>query len=167
MIHHAYDLRYRVYDGSPPLEGLRVLEERTVLWGEWTVTFCVLAASHAIALRTNRKALTEILACAAPDCELPLVASARPGIAEGVCAAAHGLTLDARFWIERNAADRLAHDVDEQLFATYPGGADARVPLTRIGWRCARHEMLVETLHTYPEEGRAVRSESRFRMERP
>jgi hypothetical protein len=36
------------------------------------------------------------------------------------------------------------------------------LPITRIGWRFAEDSLLIETIHTYPEEGRGLRSLTRF-----
>lgn len=49
-----------------------------------------------------------------------------------------------------------------------PGeGAGVRsLPVTRIGWRFANNQLLIETVHTYPEEGLGLRSLTRFTLVR-
>ena len=62
--------------------------------------------------------------------------------------------------------DRLhgAFSSADQLSFKYAVDHGAEEPMTHIGWRAGEATLVVETLHTYPVEGRGVRSESTFRV---
>ena len=67
---------------------------------------------------------------------------------------------------ELDGDDRLhgAFSSADQLTFTYAVDHGAEEPMTHIGWRAGEAALMVETLHTYPLEGRGVRSESTFRV---
>ena len=46
----------------------------------------------------------------------------------------------------------------------YPGGERREAPVTRIGWRIEPASLVVETVHSYPEQEMGVRSRSRFEL---
>jgi hypothetical protein len=52
-----------------------------------------------------------------------------------------------------------------RLEVSFPLPCAGAEPVTRIGWRVGRASLMIETVHSYPEEGRGVRSFSRFDLE--
>jgi uncharacterized protein DUF2617 len=167
VIHSTSTLRYRLLDGPARLEPLRVLQARSAMWRGWSVTFCVLGASHAVCLLKGGRQLFELLACAAPSGAaraLAELAADRPG---EVCVEAHGLICHARltlFPLRKGDALRGDFAAADQLAVAYPTSGEGETPWTRVGWRAEGARLAIETVHTYPEEERGVRSESRFEL---
>jgi hypothetical protein len=131
------------------------------------VTFYVLGTSHAVLVEQDDTALTELLTCAAGDIGgQALEQRAATSDSRIVHTFAH-LRYHCRLSpIELNGADRLRGDFAsaDQLTVNYKAAHGAAEPMTHIGWRIAEAALLVETLHTYPHEGRGIRSESTFRL---
>lgn len=161
------DLRYALIRGSVCLEPLRVLQCRAIPVCGWTVGLFVLGASHAVTLTRGEDALTELLTCL-PDAAPGAAPLFRTGIpATGTLSRALQAHPGCLVEVELN---RFALDGDE-LRGEF--GADCRLtqafpttrlgtPHTRIGWRVTAGGVEVETMHSYPEEGRGVRSRTRF-----
>lgn len=153
-------LRYRLLEGSVSLEPLRILAAHALEWRQWRVTFTILGASHAIRLEKGGLLLTELLACAEPTGSGRVLAQVAefPGTA---CYAAEGLLCRATltpFPLEGD--DRLQGDfaMERQLAVAYPTLPQGETPLTRLGWQATDRRLRVETVHTYPEERRGIRS---------
>ncbi len=167
VIHSAAALRYFLLEGRARLEPLRVFESRQVEWQGRVVTFFVLGTSHAVLIERGDTALTELLTCAAGNLEARVleerVASAGCVIARTI----DNLRYDCRLSpFELDGNDRLhgAFSSAAQLTFTYALDHGPEEPMTHIGWRADEATLVVETLHTYPHEGRGVRSESAFRI---
>jgi hypothetical protein len=145
-----------------------VLQARTVVWHGWRVTFCALGASHATRLQKGDRQIFEVLACAAPSGAARALAELvadRPG---EVCVEAHGLICHARLTLfPLRTGDALRGDfaAADQLAVAYPTPGEGETPWTRVGWRAEGRRLSIETVHTYPEEERGVRSESRFELQ--
>ena len=176
--HCLRDLRYRLTTGLISLRPLRVLAEREMRWRDWRVRFLALGTSHAVVLERGEERLTELLSCAAPlenaNCLCLLEAGA-----EFAALSASAFGLDCRVALEPfslDAGDSLqtVFAADSQMRIAYPssqtqgayaaasGASDELTPVTRIGWRVSPQELFIETVHTYPQEGRGLRSRSRF-----
>ena len=93
-------------------------------------------------------------------------------VASQLCVSAAGLlcqvTLEP-FLLEEGACLRGAFAAERQLVFAYPAPVpgksadglsmtDEPTPMTRLGWRATQGALTIETIHTYPEEGRGVRS---------
>ena len=160
--------RYRLLAGPVDLAPLRVLSSRCVQWRGWRVTFCVLGASHAVCLERGANRLTELLACAPADSAGAPLALRDADAQTALCLRAEGLVCDIQWapFALSEETDRLAESAPEsRLEVAYPASADVPTPYTRIGWRTTPEALCVETVHTYPEEGRGVRSRTVFREE--
>ena len=164
-------LRYSLLTGSVELAPLRVLSSRCIGWKAWSVTFFVLGASHAVCLERGESRLTELLACAigtvGAGASVPVVQEDE-GATTRLCLRAEGLvceTLLMPFALTDSAELSWESDLSHRLEVAYPPHADAVTPYTRIGWRVTADALHVETVHTYPEEGRGVRSKTIFREE--
>jgi hypothetical protein len=158
-------LAYRLIEGPVRLEPLQVLASRTVDWDGWRATFFILGASHAVTLEREGRQLVELLTCVPPIAavepllEAPGALSAERS-AETSDLRAHvrlqpfllrdGAGLSGRFGPQAHLALRFAAS------GTRPS-AD-----TEIGWDLIPGVLCVETVHTYPEEGRGVRTHTRF-----
>jgi hypothetical protein len=165
MQQSAAQLHYRLLAGETDLRPLRILASRELAWGAWTARICVLGASHAVELRRGGECLAELLTCAPPSATtastLADLAADAPGSA---CGSAHGLI--CRVAIEPFSlldGDALRTPFDEacRMSVTFPA-EHATAPVTRIGWRVGSEALMIETVHSYPEEGRGVRSLSLF-----
>ena len=158
-------LRYRLLDGIPCLEPLRVLERRAAYWQGWQVHCYILGASHAVCLEREGAYLTEILTCLPPGGSLRALAEAaadRPG---AVCVAAHGLICRACLApFALCEGDALCENFPAagRLEVAYPCATGAPPAFTRLGWYGDGKQLRVETIHTYPEEGRGVRTRTEF-----
>jgi hypothetical protein len=167
VIHSTSTLRYRLLDGPACLEQLRVLQARSALWRDWRVTFCALGASHAVCLRKGEWQIFEVLACAAPSGEARALAGLAADGPGEVCVEAHGLICHARltlFALREGDALRGDFAAADQLVVAYPTSEKGETPWTRVAWRAEGRRLSIETVHTYPEEERGVRSESRFEL---
>jgi hypothetical protein len=164
----ASSLVYRIYAVRPPLKPLRVIDERAIAWVDCRVTFYVLGASHAVCIDGPGTHVTELLACLPPPDSVPLLAEAPIAglFAERqICAAVPGLVCRTTLNILPSDTGGLLdgdYSREERLEAAFPSPAGEETPWTRIGWRASENVLRVETVHTYPEDRRAVRSNSLF-----
>ena len=161
-------LRYSLLTDAVELAPLRVLATRCVGWQAWSVTFCVLGASHAVCLERGESRLTELLACVlGAGASVPVVPE------EGeesttLCLRAEGLVCETTltpFALSGDAELSAAIALDNRMEVAYPPHLHSATPYTRIGWHATADTLHVETVHTYPEEGRGVRSRTVFREE--
>ncbi len=165
--HSVATLRYFLLEGRPRLAPLRVLDSRRVPWGRRAVTFCALGTSHAVLVERDGAALTELLTCAAGDLQARVIRQMAAGSNWSLSCTVDGLRCDCRLSrFDLAGKERLRGgyaDTDRLVFGYgVEGGSDE--PMTHIGWRTGDRTLSVETLHTYPHEGRGVRSESVFRI---
>lgn len=161
-------LRYALLTGPVELAPLRVLATRCLEWRGWKVTFCVLGASHAVCLEQGKRRLTELLACASgPEAGVPVVGSdGRQTTSLSMCS--EGVVCDVvltPFLLTADAGELQESDPAQRLEIAYPPAHDMATPYTRLGWRVANETLIIETVHTYPEEGRGIRSRTVLREE--
>ncbi len=144
-----------------------MFDSRQVEWRGRVVTFCALGTSHAVLLERGDTALTELLTCAAGNLEARVLEERAASTGCVIARTIDNLRYDCRLSpFELDGDDRL-HGVFSsaaQLSFTYALDHGEEEPMTHIGWRADETKLLVETLHTYPFEGRGVRSESTFRI---
>lgn len=166
-LHSVATLRYFLLEGRVRLEPLRVFESRRVAWGRRAVTFCALGTSHAVLVEREGAALTELLTCASGDLRARVIRQRAASADWSMSCAAGGLRYDCRLSrFDLHGGDRLRgvfRDAD-RLVLGYGSEGGFEEPVTHIGWRTDDRSLAVETLHTYPHEGRGVRSESVFRI---
>ncbi len=160
-------LRYFLLDGHARLEPLRVFGSRRVRWGDRVVTLYVLGTSHAVLVEQGDLALTELLTCATGDLDARVLEHRNASSEWSVVRTIDTLQYDCRlslFPLERTDRLRGAFSRADQLAFHYGSKYGTEAPLTRIGWRVDNATLLVETVHTYPQDGCGVRSESRFEV---
>ena len=158
-------LRYALLTGPVDLAPLRVLASRCVPWKAWRVTFFVLGASHAVRLERGDIGITELLACTLGEGASVPVTQEDPDEVTNLCIRSQGLVCEVRltpFLLSAGAELSAESGPDSRLEFAYPPHADTATPYTRIGWRGTAEALHVETVHTYPEEGRGVRSRTVF-----
>ena len=167
MIHSAATLRYFLLEGRARLEPLRVFDSRRVEWRGRVVTFCALGTSHAVLVELGDTALTELLTCAGGDLQARVLehraASSDCVISRTIATLRYACRLSP-FALDGGDRLRGAFSSADQLTFRYGVDHGAEEPMTLIGWRADDATLSVETLHTYPREGRGVRSESTFRV---
>lgn len=167
MIHSAATLRYFLLEGHARLDPLRVFDSRRVEWRGRVVTLCALGTSHAVLVELGDRVLTELLACGVGDLQAEVL---EQRAASSDCFISHttdDLRYDCRLLpFDLAGGDRLrgAFSSAEQLTFKYGVEYGPEEPMTHIGWRTDDTTLMVETLHTYPHEGRGVRSESTFKV---
>jgi len=167
VIHSAATLRYFLLDGRARMEPLRVFDSRRVSWGDRVVTFCVLGTSHAVLVELGDTALTELLTCAAGDLQARVLEQRAANSDCVISRTIDNLRYDCRlspFELDGGNRLRSAFSSADQLTCNYGVDDEAEEPITHIGWRIDGATLVVETLHTYPHEGRGVRTESTFRV---
>jgi hypothetical protein len=91
-------------------------------------------------------------------------AADRPG---DLCVATHGLI--CRTYLAPFAlceGDALCKDFPAagRLEVAYPCAGGTPPAFTRLGWHADGERLRVETVHTYPEEGRGVRTRTEFSL---
>lgn len=157
-------LRYRILDGPVSLEPLQVLQSRCIVWEGWTLSFSVLGASHAVTFAKAGAQFSEVLACASPTGPISATLDL-PG-----CVPSEPLTLLHGVQI-RGVIIPFSLDAGDDLHYPYPPGSRldrpfpvvaGQLPVTRIGWRPDGNTLVVETVHTYPEESVGVRTKTVF-----
>ena len=167
VTHSAATLRYFLLEGRARLEPLRVFDSRQVEWRGRVVTFYALGTSHAVLVELGDTALTELLTCAVGDLQAGVLehraASSDCVISRTIDTLRYACRLSP---FELDGSDRLrgAFSSADQLTFAYGVDHGAEEPMTHIGWRTDDATLSVETLHTYPHEGRGVRSESVFQI---
>jgi hypothetical protein len=162
MHQSAEQLAYRLIAGPADLRPLRILATCGFSWEGWQVTAHVLGASHAVELRRGRARMTELLTCVPPPGALPSLMALSAG-SEGCCEA-RGLRCRvqlAGFDLADGDALLGCFDAAERLDFAFPAG-EAGAAVTRVGWRIDARGLAVETVHSYPEEGRGIRSFTTF-----
>ena len=162
--HSIRSLHYRLIAGEVALEPLHILKTQDVIWHDWHVRFFVLGASHAVQLTRGTTQLTELLTC------LPPAGDSKPLYETSVTQCrqkslnANELRWDIRLWEceTGNNEEQLPVGMGSSMQVEFPAIHSAEKPFTRINWLLHRNTLLVETLHTYPNEGRSVRSRTKL-----
>ncbi len=161
MTYSSSALRYRLIEGPVDLSPLRILKLNSIRWHGWDVTFHILGASHAVIIEDGEVSLTELLTCGPLANTGRIVAEDDGSVETQVCGSVQGLFVKAYLRPRRLAeVNSPLRDIEtpDLLEAAYPGSGGTEVPITRIRWRDLGQTLLVETLHTYPEEGLAIQS---------
>lgn len=158
-------LSYCLLPGPTDLRPLRIIASRELTWGDWRVRIHVLGASHAVEFRRGDACLTELLTCVRPKFATPPLIGLRAEAAGSGCAVTAGLTCSVRlapFCLD--GGDDLAHGFNEacRMDVAFPSADNGPAPVTRVGWRKNGRILVIETVHSYPEENCGVRSESTF-----
>ena len=158
--HSIESLRYRLFLGSVDIAPLRILAFRQISWLDWLVTFTILGASHALKLTRSDETIGELLTCAPPTAEGEPIKERRPpdnGFSASVC----DLQWNWRSVVEPCGQNPvLRSPADESLTTRFPAGLEA---VTMIGWFAGKSGLRVETVHTYPEEARLIRTWTHIR----
>jgi hypothetical protein len=168
MIYRMEDLRYYLFDRETDwVESFQVIEKQHRTWNDREVILCALATSHAVSILLPGRQVTELLSCRG---HLDL----HPSLAEmAACApfewatSIHGLHYRFRLTLhDLRDNDMLLGSFPgpDQITIAYPKQEHLATPVTKIGWRIESRQLHIETLHTYPEDNGAVRSESAFEI---
>ena len=168
MQQSASQLFYRLLDGQADLLPLRILDSREFTWRAWSVCVHILGASHAVVLRRGDNSVTELLTCVHQEPALATLIGLQADEESEGCVAAHGLVCRVRlspFCLDDGDALRSPFPAECCFEVAFPGSSPNAAPITRVGWRQAGPNLMVETLHSYPEENRGVRSVSLFAQE--
>ena len=167
MKHRADELCFLLVRGPADLKRLRIFDSRQIVWRGRRTVFYILGTSHAVSVEgRSRVAVLELLSCAPVAGAHEVLAASRVNNAPySVSTVVDDLRYECEVtpfaldgWTDRFA---LAFPVSDHLRFAYGSPSGESAPLTCVGWR-ANEELIVETVHTYPEEGRGVRSQSRI-----
>lgn len=165
MHHRISTLCYRLLEGPICLEPLRVLALRADVWHDRQIRCYILGASHAVCLERHGAQLTEMLTCLPPQEESRALIERNASVSGEICIEAHGLTCQVHLApFAMQAGEELQGDFppENRMEIAYPAPAGEQTAFTRLGWRANGAQLHVETVHTYPEEGRGIRSWSIF-----
>ncbi len=164
MFHSSFDLRYLLLSGPVSLTRFRVLQSHHLEWREFHLGFYVLAVSHALCIKSGDRQVTEFLSCASADADAGVIAEASVAdLPWEVTKRVLNLEYSCRITSISGTEDDRFHGAFEdrnQMTAAYPILPGYATPFTRIGWGFDHAGITVETIHTYPQENRIVRSES-------
>ncbi len=151
------NLTLHLINGTTALEPLRILDTQCVVWCGWRVTLMVLGTSHALHFQKGTQHWMEILTCIAPKRSENLLLEAQGGATgryeQELCGLLWNITITP---FALTGSDTLEGVFEEPLTAKYPS-TTSQSPLTQIGWQ-VEQALTIETLHTYPEEGKGVRT---------
>ena len=167
VLHSTSTLRYLLLSGRARLEPLRIFESRRVKWLDHWVTFYALGTSHAILLEYGDAALTELLTCAPTTVQAHVLEQGAANLPWTVSRTFDNLSYRCRLTpFELGGGDRLqgAFPSEDQITFKYHVEGELEEPITHIGWRGGESTLTVETVHTYPHEGKGVRSNSIFEI---
>jgi Protein of unknown function DUF2617 len=163
-------LRYFLFEVPIALEPLRVLDTRSLQWNGWRIRLHILGASHAVCMERDGGQLTELLACIAPsEQDTPLWLGGAQTAWE-TCLVIQGLRCRIGLSPVAMHADiglEAPYTSDCLLTAAYPAASESDIPFTSLGWHATAERLSIETLHTYPEAGHAVRTLTRFEVYKP
>ena len=166
MKHRADQLCFLLIRGRADLHRLRIFDSRQILWRGRRTVFYILGTSHAVSVEgRSRVAVLELLSCTPVAGAHEVLATSRGDVPYSVSTTVDDLRYqcDVTPFALDGWTDGFAHafPVSDRLRFAYESPFGGSAPLTCIGW-CANEDLLVETVHTYPEEGRGVRSQSRI-----
>ncbi len=167
VLHSTSTLHYLLLSGRARLEPLRIFESRQVNWLDHWVTFYALGTSHAILLEYGDAALTELLTCAPTAVQAHVLEQGAANLPWTVSRTFDNLSYRCRLTpFELGGGDRLqgAFPSEDQITFKYHVEGELEEPITHIGWRGGESTLTVETVHTYPHEGKGVRSNSIFEI---
>jgi Protein of unknown function DUF2617 len=166
MIYSIRDLRYYLVEGEAPwLDNFQVLDQRYLEWHEVKATVYALCTSHAVSVYWQGKHITELLSCRGHLNMDPVVAEIGTNQPFEMATNIHGLHY--RFLLTPqsligNDGLKGSFPLENKISVTYPKIPDLETPVTLIGWEVNPGTLRIETLHTYPENAKGVRSESLF-----
>ena len=163
-IYRAAELRYFLIAGETSwLESLRIIDSRQRSWADRELTLYALGASHAVSIRHRDLRVTELLSCRDTfrknQCLAEMAAADPFDLTTVVGDMRYRFRLTLHTLQGEDAL--LGHYPDEdQMTVAYPRQREFAAPVTRIGWLIGPSVLRLETLHTYPEEGAGIRTES-------
>ena len=146
---------------------LRILAIRRVKRLDYSATFYALGTSHAIFLEYGGTTLTELLTCAPTATQAHVLEQGAANCPWTVSRTFDNLSYRCRLTpFALCGRDRLqgTFPSEDQLTFKYHVEGGLEEPITHIGWRSGESTLSVETVHTYPHEGRGVRSNSTFEI---
>jgi hypothetical protein len=162
--HSISTLRYRLISGPVDLAPLKVIESREIDRAEFHITFYVLGASHAVTIERGGRTITELLTCSPPLKATGIIAEARVESGTTINEIVHGITVRSKcrtFELYSGWTVPEQFNSDQSLRVGFPYDGENTAE-TAIRWYVNGQRLLVETLHTYPEEGFGVRSKTEF-----
>ena len=161
--HSIGSLRYRLIAGDISLEPLHILKTHELTWHEWQVRLFVLGASHAVCLTRGDAKITELLTCLPPAGNSKPLYETSTEQTKQKCLHRNGLRWEIRLWeYETVNNERRLIERESSLQVEFPATHSVEKPLTRIDWHIHRDMLLIQTLHTYPNQGRSVRSRTKI-----
>ena len=165
-IYRVEGLRYYLIAGETSwLDGIIDWKRRT--WASRELTFYGLGASHALSIRDQDRQVTELLSCSGTfrkgQCLSEMAISESFEIATAIDDMRYNFRLTLHS-LQGDVALLGCYPEENQISIAYPRYEDFGTPITRIGWIVEPRALRLETLHTYPEDCSAVRTESIVRI---
>lgn len=166
------DIRLYLVTGEPQLAQFAVLSQLTVPWGDASLTYGILGASHYVSVARAERTFTEICACvegtfvaptrvelSSPICELP---SETTFHSDGLTHTLSYEIFDHRHLDTRIESLKTAHTrVTSHIFPRHEASA-AEDPITILGLTPGERTLAITSIHSYPNEGRFIETKSSF-----
>lgn len=145
---HPTDLRLCVLTDDTALD-FTILRQESIESANWQITFAIIGESHAISVaHEGQLVLREVLACAA--------------IPQDACCHNHHFAagndhqyahpaLSYQIEVQFDTTENWSNTAEHQIQVAFPE-IWGRIPITRIGWQLAGHNLRWWTLHTYPHQ---------------
>jgi hypothetical protein len=170
MRQNISQLEYALISEHPPLDPLRVLERKSIHWRGWIVTFCILGASHAALFERDGVRFMEILACLPKGDAFWKSASSLEFTSRGDVFTEASCIIDSlsvQIQILPTSIEQAAmlNASDSEGFMQFPFELDEPAlgsAVTQISWFANQQRLTLQTLHSYPEESKAVRTMTIF-----
>jgi hypothetical protein len=168
MILGIRDLRYYLIDSEADWTGsFQIIDQQRRLWNDREIILYALGTSHAVTILRPGQWVTELLSCSGSLNLGRSIAEAAACVPFEFSTCIH----DLRYRFRLTLHDLRGNDMlrgqfapENEIAIAFPKADPLPTPTTRIGWRIEARALHIETLHTYPEDAGAVRSESVFEI---
>jgi hypothetical protein len=168
MIFRIKDLRYYLVDGETDwTDSFHIIDKQRRLWNDREIILYALGTSHAVSILRQGKQVTELLSCRGSLDLGRRIAEMAACIPFELSTSIHDLHYRFRLTLhdlQGNDLLRGQFAPQNEIAIAFPKADPLPTPTTRIGWRIESRALHIETLHTYPEDDGAVRSESVFEI---
>ncbi len=164
--HSVSTLCYRLIEGPVCLAPLRILATREIAWAACNVTIYVLGTSHAIVIENGLQTVTELLTCCPPVDACSVIRETRVLQSSTLSARVSGFACRSRikpFELFGSWRPPGRFSSANSLRVGFPPNGII-APETAICWEVSANRLIVETIHTYPEEDLGMLSRSEFEV---
>ncbi len=168
ILQSVASMQYRLVSGQLDLSSLQVVEYAAFDWNSCDVEVFILGSSHAVTINSTMGSVTELLTCVAPlmdhsqlICTLPVPCQLYQELPR------HGINISSNITQENGLKTLPAIGADGCLMHTFPVVCTNSSPVTEVNWSMRDNSLIIQSLHTYPNEDLSIISNSCFVLENP